>query len=93
MKIEDVKRIVLPVLRSRGVKRAGLFGSVVRGESRRDSDVDVLVEVDDGDSLLDLAGLKNELEDTLGRSVDLVEYGTIKPMLRRRILQEQVTIL
>lgn len=84
---------MIPVLKNGGVRRAGLFGSTVRGDDRQDSDVDVLVEVDDSVSLLGLAKLKNELEERLGRSVDLVEYGTIKPLLRDRILKEQVVIL
>jgi predicted nucleotidyltransferase len=45
-----------------GVKRASLFGSLARGEDREDSDIDILVEFEAGKSLLDLAGLKIELE-------------------------------
>jgi predicted nucleotidyltransferase len=72
--------------------KAAIFGSVARGESREGSDVDILVEVGPDLSLLGFAGLKQDLEDALGRPVDLVEYSTIKPLLRDRILAEQVVI-
>ena len=60
---------------------------------RADSDIDILVEISKDISLLDFVGLKLEIEEALGRKVDLVEYKTIKPLLKERILQEQVTIL
>ncbi len=71
----------------------GLFGSVLRREARENSDIDILVEIEDDISLLDFVGLKLEIEEALGRKVDLVEYSTIKPLLRERILKEQVEIL
>ncbi|PIQ95430.1 MAG: hypothetical protein COV67_14905 [Nitrospinae bacterium CG11_big_fil_rev_8_21_14_0_20_56_8] len=91
--IEDIKQKILPVLKIHHVKRAGLFGSVARGDSSQDSDVDILVEIEDNLSLLDVVGIKLELEETLGRRVDLVEYNAIKPLLRERILGEEVAIL
>ncbi len=91
--IEEKKRKILPVLQRYGVKRIGLFGSCVRGEMREDSDIDILVEIEKDISLLDFIGIKLEIEETLGRNVDLVEYCTIKPLLRERILKEQVVVL
>ncbi len=91
--VEGVKQRILPILRRHGVTRAGLFGSLVRGEARNSSDIDVLVEIEDDISLLDFVGIKIELEEATGRKVDLVEYDTIKPLLRERILNEQVVIL
>ncbi len=94
MTINEIKRKVLPVLRKYDLKKAGIFGSIARGELREDSDVDILVEIERDDmSLLDFVGIKLELEDALGRKVDLVEYDTIKPLLRERILAEEVPIL
>jgi len=81
------------VLRRYGARRAGLFGSVARGEESAQSDVDILVELDDDKSLLDVIGMKQELEEVLGRPVDIVEYDAVKPAIRARILAEQVTIL
>ncbi len=91
--VEGVKQRILPILRRHGVTRAGLFGSLVRGEARNSSDIDVLVEIEDDISLFDFVGIKIELEEATGRKVDLVEYDTIKPLLRERILNEQVVIL
>jgi predicted nucleotidyltransferase len=91
--IEEVKRKIMPVLQRHQVKRAALFGSVVRGEMQEESDIDILVEVDKDLSLLDFIGIKQEIEDTLARRVDLVEYEAIKPIIRDAVLKEQVVIL
>ncbi len=91
--MEEIKRTILPILQRYGVKKIGLFGSYVRGDMREDSDIDILVEIEKDISLLDFIGIKLEIEETLGRKVDLVEYCTIKPLLRERILKEQVEVL
>jgi len=91
--IEDLKRKILPILQRYGAKRAGLFGSCVRGDMKEESDIDILVEIEKDISLLDFIGLKLEIEEVLGRKVDLVEYNTIKPSLKEKILKEQVVIL
>ncbi len=91
--IEEVKDKIVKVLKKHGVKRGGLFGSVVRGELGKDSDIDVLVEIENDISLLDFIGIKLEIEERLGRKVDLVEYCAIKPSIEERILKEQVVIL
>jgi predicted nucleotidyltransferase len=93
MELEEVKAKLVPVLRRSGVKRAAIFGSFVRGEQEEGSDLDVLVEFEGGKSLLDLVGLKMELEEVLGRKVDLLTYNSLHPLLRDRILQEQRVIL
>jgi len=93
MDLEEVKAKLVPVLRRSGVKRAAIFGSFVRGEQEEGSDLDVLVEFEGGKSLLDLVGLKMELEEVLGRKVDLLTYNSLHPLLRDRILEEQRVIL
>jgi len=60
---------------------------------KEDSDVDILVEIEKPISLLDFIGIKLELEEALEKKVDLVEYNTIKPLLKERILNEQVRII
>ncbi|MBU1706295.1 nucleotidyltransferase family protein [bacterium] len=92
-RIEKIRRTILPILQSYGVGKAGLFGSFIRGETRKNSDIDILVKIEKDISLLDFVGLKLEIEEALGRKVDLVEYDTIKPLLKERILNEQVVIL
>jgi len=93
LEVEEIKRKILPVLRRHGVRRAGIFGSVVRGEAREDSDIDILVEFEGEKSLLDLAGLKVELEELLKRRVDVLTYDSLHPLLKDRILGEQRAIL
>lgn len=91
--INDIKGRVAPLLRDRGVKRSSVFGSCARGEAGADSDVDLLVDLPDTYTLLDVVQLKQELEDLLKRGVDLVEFDAIKPSLRESVLAEQVEIL
>ena len=91
--IEKLKELILPILYRYGVERAGIFGSFSRGEAKQESDIDILVEIKSDISLLDFIALKQEIEDILGKKVDLVEYETIKPIIKDRILQEEVKIL
>jgi predicted nucleotidyltransferase len=91
--IQDIKKKITPILKRYGVKKAAVFGSLVRGESRKDSDIDILIEFKGRKSLLDLAGLEIELEKKLDRKVDLLTYKSIHPFLKEQILGEQVGIL
>lgn len=91
--ISKIKQKLLPILQDYEVKRAAFFGSCARGEMREDSDIDILVDVGADISLLGFVGLKQRIEDALGRKVDLVEYDTLKPLLREKILKEQVVFL
>lgn len=91
--IEQIKKKILPILQTYEVKRVALFGSCARGDMSYDSDIDILVDIKTDISLLDFVGLKQKIEDALGRKVDLVEYDTLKPILRERILKEQVALL
>lgn len=91
--VEGVKRQALPILTAHGVRRAAVFGSVARAEAGIDSDVDLLVEIGESASLLDVIALKLDLEDALGCKVDVVEYNAVRPTLRNRVLAEQVPIL
>lgn len=77
-----------------GVGSLSLFGSVVRNEARRDSDVDLLVHFEPGHprGLFEFVELKNVLEGLLGRPVDLITAANIKPRLRERILGEAVVV-
>lgn len=75
-------------IRSLGVRRIGIFGSFVRGEEREDSDIDVLIEFEEGRRSFDTyMDLKFFLEDLFGRHVDLVDQDTLKPGLAPYILR------
>ncbi len=91
--IEQISKKIEPILKRHKVSKAGVFGSVARGDNTADSDVDLLVEIPTDISLLDFAGIKLELEDALNRKVDLVEYAAIKQAIKETILKEQVSIL
>jgi len=75
-----------------GARRVRLFGSVARGDSRPDSDIDLLVEMEPGRSFLDLVGLWQDLEQLLGRKVDLLTDGGLSPHLKDRIYSEAVPL-
>lgn len=91
--IDKIKQKILPILQNYEVKRVALFGSCVRDKMNKDSDVDILVDIKADISLLDFVGLKQKIEEALGRKVDLVEYDTLKPLLKEKILKEQVILL
>ncbi len=93
LNISQIRKKVIPILKRYGVKHSGIFGSFSRGEANSESDIDILVEIDRDISLLDFIGLKVEIEETLGRKIDLVEYDAIKPSIKQRILEEQIPIL
>ncbi|MFH1055712.1 MAG: nucleotidyltransferase family protein [Candidatus Altiarchaeota archaeon] len=75
-----------------GVSEIGVFGSFVRGQQNRRSDVDILVDFTKTPDLFELIRLENSLRRSLGRKVDLVRKGGIRPELRRNILSEAVII-
>ena len=91
--IQQIKKKIIPILKRYGVKKAAIFGSFVRGEAKKNSDIDILVEIKKDISLLDFVGLKLEIEEAIGRKVDLVEYNTLKPFIREKALEEQLAIL
>jgi predicted nucleotidyltransferase len=65
-----------------------VFGSVAKGLDREDSDLDLLVDVPEGTSLLRIVGLQQDIEDALGVRVDLCTERELHPALRQRILAE-----
>ena len=93
MILEEIKGKAVPILRRARIKRAGVFGSVARGDENVESDVDFLYEAESPFGLFKLAELRDELEMALGREVDLVSYNYIHPRLRERILKDVIEIL
>lgn len=91
--IDEIKKKIIPVLKKNKITRAGIFGSYARGEQRKKSDIDILVEVKKGFSLLNLIKLELILKEILKRDVDLVTYGAIHPLLKNEILGEEVRII
>ncbi len=90
---DKIRETIIPILKKHKVKRASLFGSIVSGNYTAKSDIDILVELADELSLLDFIDIKLEIEDATKRKVDLVEYDTIKPSLKKYILKEQEALI
>lgn len=86
--LEGKRGEILRICAKHGARNVRVFGSTVRGEANRDSDLDLLVEFEPQRSLLDQAALVFELEKLLGRKVDVVSEQGIYWLLRRRILNE-----
>jgi len=93
--LDELKGRVVPILRRHDVVRAGVFGSFARGEQTPTSDVDFLVAFDDTKrkTLFDLSALAIDLEDTLGREVDVVTYQSLNRRMREQVLSEEVPLL
>jgi len=83
---------ILGVAARRGARNLRVFGSVARGEDDPASDVDFLVEMEPGRSLLDLGGLWADLHQLLGVNVDLVTANGLRERIRERVLQEAVPL-
>ena len=76
----------------RGAHNIRVFGSVARGDQRRDSDIDFLVDFEPGRSLLDLTGLWLDLETALGCKVDVVSGRGLKPRLASEVMRDAVPL-
>jgi predicted nucleotidyltransferase len=84
---------ILELATRHGARNVRVFGSMARGDATPASDVDFLVDVEPGRTLLDVIALEQDLEDLLGRSVDVVTDGGLSPYLRARILAEAAALL
>ncbi len=83
---------ILRVAARHGARDVRVFGSVARGEDDGDSDVDFLVEMEPGRSLLDMGGLLMDLQDLLGCKVDVASAGGLRERIRDRVLGEAVPL-
>lgn len=87
--LRDIFSKTIPIFKRCGVIRASLFGSAARDEIKKSSDIDFLIEPSKGTTLFDLVGIKIDLENSLGKKVDIVTYNSLSPLLRDKILKEQ----
>jgi predicted nucleotidyltransferase len=83
---------ILDLALRHGAEDVRVFGSLARGEGGEDSDLDLLVTLVKGRSLLDLIALKHEVEDLIQRPVDVVTEKALSPYLRERVLSEAVPL-
>ncbi len=81
---------ILRIASSHGATDVRVFGSAARGDLTRDSDLDLLIKLTPGHGLLDLIAIKQDLEDLLGRSVDVVTDSSVSPYIREEVLREAI---
>ena len=93
MQVEEIKQKAIPILKASGVTRSSLFGSYARGDQREDSDIDMLVETPKGMGLFNFVGLQQELEDALGKKVDLGTYRSVSKYIKEYVEKDLVPIL
>ena len=89
-KIDEIREKAVPILKNAGARKAALFGSYARGEETSDSDIDILADFPLDTSLFKIGGVQYELQEVLGRKVDLVQYVAIKPMLLPYIMKDEI---
>jgi predicted nucleotidyltransferase/DNA-binding XRE family transcriptional regulator len=87
-RLSQRRKAIIRAAEDRRAHNVRVFGSVARGEDVESSDVDLLVDLDEGVGLLDLIGLERELSELLGVEVDVVPADTLKPRMRERVLRE-----
>ena len=90
--LREMREEILQIAAERGARKVRIFGSVARGEADVASDLDLLVEMEPGRSLLDLGGLLMELQDLLGCRVDVVTEKGLRERIRDRVLKEAVAL-
>jgi predicted nucleotidyltransferase len=90
--LQDKRDEILRIAAAHGAQNVRVFGSVSRGEAGPKSDVDLLVKLEPGRSLLDLIAIKQDLEDLLGREVDVVTEDAVSAYIREQVLKEAVNL-
>jgi uncharacterized protein len=90
--LKEKRAQILELATKYGAYNIRIFGSVARGEARYDSDVDFLIQLEAGRTLLDFVGFCQDLEDLLGRKVDVVIDRSLDPILAKAILLEAIPL-
>lgn len=88
----NTKKKIIHILKKNNVAKAGIFGSYARGEAKKNSDIDIVIQPPKGIGF-GFAGIKIQLEEKLGRKVDLITYKSIHPYLKKYILDDEVRII
>jgi uncharacterized protein len=83
---------ILRIAASHRARDVRVFGSLARGEAGPESDIDILVKLDPGRSLLDIVAIKQDLEDLMGCEVDVVTEAAISPYIREEVLREAISL-
>lgn len=90
--LQQKREEILNLAAQHGASNVRIFGSVARGEEREDSDIDFLVDMDSDRTLLDRIGLIQDLEDLLGRKVDVATFKGLREYFRERIMSQVIPL-
>ena len=90
--LKDKREDILRIAAGHGARNVRIFGSVARGEADEKSDIDVLVDMEPGRSLLDMGGLLMDLQGLLGRKVDVATEKGLRDRIRDRVLNEAIPL-
>jgi predicted nucleotidyltransferase len=90
--LREYRAEILDLALRHGARNVRVFGSLARGEGSEESDLDLLVTLGEGRSLLDIVGLKQDLEELVHRPVDVVTEQALSPYLREQVLAEAVPL-
>lgn len=81
--LQELKDKIVPILKRAAVGKAALFGSIVRGDNTKDSDIDIIVDLHKDATLIDLVAVKQDIEEALEKEADLITYRAIDPLLKK----------
>ena len=90
--VRDRRADILRIAQSHGATRVRIFGSVLHGTAKADSDLDLLIDLEPDSSLLDLVAIKQDLEDLLGREVHVVTEDAISLYIRDAIIRDAIPL-
>lgn len=90
--LQEKREDILRIAARYGASNIRVFGSIARGEADIKSDIDLLVDLEQGRSLLDLGGLLMDLQDLLGHKVDIVTEQGLRPRMKEQVLKEAISL-
>jgi predicted nucleotidyltransferase len=90
--LSNKREEILRITAAHGAMNLRVFGSVSRGEATEKSDLDLLIELEPGRTLLDIVAIKQDLEDLLGCKVDVVTEDSVSPYIREQIVKDAITL-
>ena len=90
--IRKQRENILKIAKAHGATNIKIFGSYARGDEQPGSDIDLLVELEPGRSLLDIIAIKHDIEDMINRRVDVVTAGALSPYIREEIMTEAIAL-
>jgi len=90
--VDDIRENISPYIQEYGIKKVGVFGSYARGQTKEASDIDLVFDFEKDFGIIELCRLKLDLEERLGKSVDIIEFSSIDPLIKENVLKEVVMI-